>query len=135
MHKIKTILIADDDKEDQFILQDAFNEIGKGDLLHFEDNGEKVLLFLESCQHPSSLPSLIVLDLNMPRMNGTQTLRNLKSDKRYQRIPVIIYSTSLNDLEHNECLQLGAHAYVIKPLTFDDIIQTARDFCQMTEMS
>jgi CheY-like chemotaxis protein len=125
------ILLADDDKEDQLILSDAFQQIGITDAVHFEDNGEGALLHLERCFKDNQLPQLIILDLNMPRMNGTQTLRVLKEDERFKHIPIIIYSTSLNNIERDECIRLGAHSYIIKPLTFSEYVKSAEYFCKL----
>lgn len=122
------ILLADDDKEDQLILSDAFEQIGITNVVHFEDNGENALQHLEDCFAANVLPQLIILDLNMPRMNGTQTLRLVKQDDRFQHIPIIIYSTSLNNIERDECIRLGAHSYIIKPLTFSEYIKSAEYF-------
>lgn len=122
------ILLADDDKEDQLILSDAFQQIGITNVVHFEDNGEGALTHLEESYQENLLPQLIILDLNMPRMNGTQTLRLLKEDPRFSHIPIIIYSTSLNNIERDECIRLGAHSYIIKPLTFSEYIKSAEYF-------
>jgi CheY-like chemotaxis protein len=128
------ILLADDDKEDQLILSDAFEQIGITDAVHFEDNGEGALNHLEnSYQQNNALPHLIILDLNMPRMNGTQTLRILKEDDRFSHIPIIIYSTSLNNIERDECIRLGAHSYIIKPLTFSEYIKSAEYFYNLCQ--
>ncbi|HTJ13214.1 MAG TPA: response regulator [Dinghuibacter sp.] len=129
-------MLADDDREDQFIIAEAFEEIGVKDVLHFVENGENALTWLEACAADGSLPELIVLDLNMPKMNGTQTLLRLKEDERFRHIPVIIYSTSLNNIERDECIRLGAHSYVIKGITFNEckiIAKTLYDCC--TELS
>lgn len=122
------ILLADDDKEDQLILSDAFEQIGITNVVHFEDNGENALRHLEQCFTSNALPQLIILDLNMPRMNGTQTLRLVKKDDRFKHIPIIIYSTSLNNIEKDECIRLGAHSYIIKPLTFSEYVKSAEYF-------
>lgn len=132
MEAKKRILLADDDREDQFIISEAFDEIGASGIIHFEENGENVLSWLEKCAVVGGLPELIVLDLNMPKMNGTQTLLHLKQDDRFRHIPVIIYSTSLNHLERDECIRLGAHSYVIKGITFNEcklIAKTLYDCC------
>ena len=128
----KKILLVDDDMEDREIIQDALGDLGYHSVLHFEENGEKALAFLESAYHAGTLPSMVILDLNMPRMNGTQTLRHLKTDRRFSSIPVIIYSTSLNRIERDECLALGAHSYVIKPVSYRDTVATAKRFYDMS---
>jgi CheY-like chemotaxis protein len=130
-NKVK-ILLADDDKEDQLILTDSFSEIGQADSIEFVDDGELLLEYLKQIGSKDELPALIVLDLNMPRMSGTETLAVLKSSEEYKHIPVIIYSTSVNDVEMNKCLETGAEAYITKPVKYEDSIKTAQyfyDFC------
>lgn len=120
MTKYPNILMVDDDPEDRMIINDAFEDLGNASSIHFEENGEEAIRYLEHCSNTSSLPSLIILDLNMPRMNGRQTLGFLKENNAFLHIPVIIFSTSLNQFEHDQCLALGAHSYVIKPMTYDE---------------
>lgn len=128
----KKILLVDDDIEDREIIRDALGDLGYDSVIHFEENGESALSFLESAFQSGTLPSMVVLDLNMPRMNGTQTLRQLKTDERFKDIPVVIYSTSLNNIERDECLALGAHSYVIKPVSYRDTVATAKRFYDMS---
>lgn len=125
------ILLADDDAEDRFIIADAFNEIGIDDAVQFVEDGEKVIEYLNT--PPTSLPSLIVLDLNMPRLNGTETLRLLKSSDAHKNIPVIIFSTSINEIEKERCLKLGAVEYMVKPSRYADSIAAARYFYEFTD--
>ena len=130
---VKKILVVDDDAEDRFIIQDGFTEVGAADIAHYEEDGEKALQYLESCIAQNCLPCLIILDLNMPRLNGTQTLRAIKTDKRLRDIHVLIYSTSLNRIEKEECMLLGAEEYIIKPLTFSESLKKAlyfKEFCE-----
>jgi CheY-like chemotaxis protein len=120
------ILLADDDPEDRMIMAESFGEMNLSHVIHFVENGESLLEYLDSLQQP--LPSLIVLDLNMPRMNGTQTLKSLKRDVRYRHIPVVIFSTSVNAIEMEECLKTGAISYIVKPVTYKECVDTARAF-------
>lgn len=129
---VKKILLVDDDIEDREIINDAIGDLGYHSVFHFEENGESALTFLESAYVSGTLPSMVILDLNMPRLNGTQTLRHLKSDRRFRDIPVVIYSTSLNKIERDECLSLGAHSYVIKPVSYRDTIAIAQKFYEMS---
>ncbi len=124
------ILLADDDAEDRFIIEDAFNEIGIHNVIQFVEDGEKVLEYLRV--DSTSLPSLIVLDLNMPRLNGTETLRSLKESEKFKEIPVIIFSTSVNEIEKTSCMNLGALAYLVKPSRYADSIAIARYFYEFT---
>lgn len=125
----KTILMVDDDEEDRMLLKDVFEELGFTDTTQFEENGEKALAFLKSCNDKAiKLPCLIVLDLNMPRLNGRETLRKLKNTPAYKNITVVIYSTSLNPKERDECMALGAHDYMIKPISYKQAVEIARYF-------
>ena len=112
------------------ILQDALESVGAGAILKCTENGEQILAILES-DHYEKRPCLIVLDLNMPRLNGTETLRRLKTDQRFKNIPVVIYSTSINPLEKEECMTLGAHSYVTKPVSFKESIEVAKTFVRL----
>ena len=120
----KTILLVDDDSEDQLLMQEAFSDNGMGDSLRFADNGESAIELLGQLP-PDKLPGLIVMDLNMPRMNGRETLTYLKQHPLYHEIPVIIYSTSINDIERDRCKEIGAAAYITKPASFKECQQIA----------
>jgi len=121
------ILIAEDDEEDRMIIQESFNEIRQNDIICFVNDGTGI--FEHLLEKPANdLPTLIILDLNMPRMNGTEVLRTLKSDKRYAHIPVIIFSTSVNGIERNTCLDLGAADYLTKPVSYKEGLRTAKYF-------
>lgn len=117
-HDIK-ILVVDDDKEDHMILFEYFSEFGIEKNVLFVDNGIKALEYLEGAQD-GNLPSLVVLDLNMPLLNGSQTLLQLKQNIRLKNIPVIIYSTSESENEKRKCLSFGAIDYMVKPVTMEE---------------
>jgi CheY-like chemotaxis protein len=127
------ILLADDDVEDRFIMEEAFNELGLPQVVGFVENGEKVITFLDDISDSKSLPSLIVLDLNMPLLNGTETLRILKNNDRYSDIPVMIFSTSVNEIEKEQCLSLGATSYITKPVKYEECISIARHFYNFSQ--
>jgi len=129
----RRILLVDDDPEDRMIVHDGLQELGVGNVLEFAENGELAFDLLNKKFEDGLLPCLIVLDLNMPKMSGTEILMSLKDDARFKDIPVIIYSTSINPLEKERCLELGAHSYIIKPVSFRESIDTAHlfmAFCQ-----
>jgi CheY-like chemotaxis protein len=129
------ILVADDDADDRAILQDAMVELEAGQVLRFAQNGEDALRILGKEFNAGYKPALIILDLNMPKLNGTETLRHIKNDDRYKTVPVIIYSTSLNPMEKEKCMMLGAHSYITKPVTFKESMDTARSFLAFCEES
>ena len=113
------ILVVDDDKEDHMILQEYFSESGIEQNVMFVENGLKAIEYLE-ISDDADLPKLIVLDLNMPLLNGSQTLLQLKQNSRLKNIPVIIYSTSESENEKRKCLGFGAIDYLVKPVTMEE---------------
>lgn len=120
MNEYFEILVVDDDAEDQLILDTFFQEAGISGTVGYRENGQDALDYLDQISKDASLPRLIVLDLNMPILNGTQTLFQLKQTMRFRHIPVIIFSTSQNETEKRKCLSLGAVEYMVKPLTQDE---------------
>jgi len=133
----RRIFLADDDSEDRSIIQNAMELLDAPDVMQFANDGEELLELLDKSLHASSAPCLIVLDLNMPKINGTQTLGRLKNDDRLKHIPVIIYSTSINPVEREKCLSLGAHSFITKPISFKECKQIAQsflDFCSCTKV-
>ena len=122
----KGIMLVDDDPEDREVFSDVYLAQFPGEKLYFAENGEKALKLLENISDEQEELCLIVLDLNMPILNGTQTLRKLKKDDRFKDIPVVIYSTSVNDTEREECYRLGALDYLVKPSTFSDSVEIAK---------
>lgn len=121
------ILVAEDDADDRFLLQTAFTERGFNDKLVFVDNGIEVLshlLAFEKQPHTTfQFPAFILLDLNMPKKNGRETLEEIKKHHRLKRIPVVIYTTTKSESEIKLCYELGANSYIVKPARFDSLLQ------------
>jgi len=115
VHSAKLVLYADDDTDDRSWVSEACRTVGAPLDLHFVENGREVLDYLH-CQH-GDLPALIVLDLNMPEMDGRQTLQQLKNHPRFKTIPVVIVTTSNSKLDRDVCQRLGASLYLTKPDT------------------
>lgn len=112
------ILYIDDDNDDCIFLKSSIEDAGnKADLVCAND-GEEAVHYLTSVPR-SLLPSLIVMDLNMPRWDGRRTLSYLKSQPHLAAIPVVILSTSENVKEKEACVQLGAASYIKKPFHYD----------------
>jgi CheY-like chemotaxis protein len=121
------ILIAEDDADDRFLLQSAFEENGYHDQLHFVENGVEMINYLHSIENKGDLailPRFILLDLNMPKKDGREVLKELKQHERFKKIPVIIFSTTNNEQEMRRCYELGANSYITKPNSFDSLIKT-----------
>jgi CheY-like chemotaxis protein len=109
------VLYADDDVDDRMWVNDACKTIDCSLDIEFVENGREVLAYLN--QPVAILPELIVLDLNMPEMDGRQTLQHLKAHPQYKHIPVAIVTTSANKMDKEVCNRLGAIKYLIKPDT------------------
>lgn len=123
------ILYADDDSDDHFFLSESISCSGlPADIVYLTD-GHQVIHYLE--KHHDALPSLIVLDLNMPKLNGKQTLERLKKDTRFSDIPIIILSTSSNKQDEEFCTTKGAASYLVKPGHFGgyhEVVQTFKTY-------
>jgi CheY-like chemotaxis protein len=113
-----TILYADDDADDKLWVIEACRALDSSLHIEFVTNGRDVLNYLSSAR--SGLPVLIVLDLNMPELDGRQTLRKLKGDEQFRNIPVIIVTTSSNKVDREICQRLGVELYLIKPDTHSE---------------
>ncbi len=115
----------DDDPEDQELLFQAFQQIT--DKFHIKQvSAGKELVKLLSGMDDKDLPCLIVLDYNMPEMNGKDTLKFLHSEGRYRHIPKVIYSTSNSFFEKAEFLSIGASEFMTKANSIKDILSAAR---------
>ena len=113
----KKILLAEDDLDDQEIFYDFLNHRNDISLMPMVENGVELIDVLEMIDNSDLLPHLIVLDHNMPKRNGYQTLELLKGTARYQHIPVVVYSTYIDQRLAEACSAIGASAVVTKPTT------------------
>jgi CheY-like chemotaxis protein len=101
------ILLVEDDADDRYIMHLAFTELAYADQVKVFNSGEDILRYLRNLPHSSLYPSLIVLDYNMPGMNGGEVLLRLKMDDGLRDIPVAMYSTGMRNMEP-KLLNLGA---------------------------
>ncbi len=121
------ILIAEDDADDRFLLQAAFEENAFKDQLHFVDNGVEVMEYLQTIldeNNEKNLPRFMLLDLNMPKKDGREVLKELKQHPVLKKIPVVIFSTTNNEQEMRRCYELGANSYITKPNSFENLLKT-----------
>ena len=99
-------------------------------VLHFVENGEELLNFLHRrekfAQSNNPRPSLILLDLNMPRKDGREALREIKAHPELRRIPVVVLTTSKADTDIAKIYELGANSFISKPVTFDALVKVMR---------
>lgn len=115
MRKYK-ILIIENDEDEQLFMREAFEEDGGFEILTQLDSGNKLLEWLRS--NPDRLPDLILSDLNMPGRNGYDITSDIRSDKQFSNIPVVITSTSSAKSIMDKCYEQGASLYMVKPDTF-----------------
>ena len=124
------IVIAEDDADDQFLFQTAFEENGLTFQIEFVHNGVELISYLDLCKaagDQADLPSLIILDLNMPKKDGREVLKEIKDHPVYKIIPVIIFTTTKNEMEVRRCYELGANSYIVKPVSFDGLLNIIRE--------
>ena len=121
------ILIAEDDADDRYLIGTAFAEKGYSEKIDFVENGVELLSYLDNINTASIteekiFPCVILLDLNMPKKDGREVLKELKQHPVFKTIPVIVFTTTKNEIEIKRCYELGANSYVVKPLTFDELL-------------
>ena len=121
------ILVADDDPDDRLLLREAFRDSRLANERHFAEDGQQLLDYLQrrppygdARRHP--LPGLILLDLNMPRKDGREALREIKSDPALRRIPVVVLTTSQAEEDIYRTYDLGVNSFISKPVTFDGLV-------------
>ena len=112
----RTILLAEDDSDDTFFFFDFLGHRTDVDLLPGVTNGVEVLDYLHSIAANDALPDVIILDQNMPKLSGIETLKAIRANDRYARIAVVMYSTYVGPQLAEECLTLGATSVETKPV-------------------
>lgn len=126
-----TILIADDDPEDRMLAEDALKESRLVNDIRFVEDGEELLEYLQhrgkyTDPESSPRPGMILLDLNMPRMDGREALKIIKTDPELRRIPVVVLTTSQAEQDIYRSYDLGVNSFIIKPVTFDSLVNIMR---------
>lgn len=123
-----TVLMADDDADDRLMMQQAFHDCGLSNPLQFAQDGVELMDYLrrrgrfaEAGCFP--MPSLILLDLNMPRKDGREALREIKSDPLLRHIPVVVLTTSTAVEDIARCYSEGANSFISKPVTFEGVVE------------
>ncbi len=135
MSKGRTILLIEDDMVDIMTIKRAIRELQIVNPLHVARNGEEGLLYLN--KNKTNLPFIILLDINMPRMNGIEFLQIVKTNKVLRTIPVIILTTSKEDQDRYDSFNLGISGYMVKPVDypqFVNLIDTINIYWNMSEL-
>ena len=125
------ILLVDDDEDDVILTRRAFERMRIGNPLQVANNGEAAVDYLagkgpyaDRALHP--LPTLILLDVKMPRKGGHEVLEWLKAQPQLRRIPVVMLTSSKDPADVNRAYDLGVNSYLVKPLSFDGLTEIAR---------
>lgn len=126
-----TILMADDDPDDRLMTQEAFTECRVGNPLRFVSDGEELLDYLHrrgeyADEQAYPMPGLILLDLNMPRKDGREVLRDIKGDPRLCGIPVVILTTSKAEEDVLRSYRDGVNSFITKPVTFSALLEVVQ---------
>ncbi len=122
MSRLKRVLLVEDDQVDALTVKRAFQDIGADERLIHMGNGEVALEYLNS--KLNERPDLILLDLNMPRMNGIEFLTKIKHDERFNSIPVIVLTTSQDQGDVRASFSESVAGYMTKPLDFEHFCRT-----------
>ena len=132
--KYFTVLLVEDDLNDIFLVKRAFKMARLETPLQVVTDGEEAINYLNSMAS-AELPALIILDLNMPKWNGRQTLNYIKQQPHLANIPVVILSTSENRLEQEACAVLGASSYYKKPYHLEGYREIINNFLPLLHIS
>ncbi len=127
------IVVAEDDEDDRILIEEAFAELRIGNPVVFVEDGEALLECLRGEGRYAGAPrqsSLVLLDLNMPRMDGRTALRHIKEDPELQRIPVVVLTTSSADVDVKATYDLGVSSFITKPVTFSKLVDVIRTLSQ-----
>jgi|WetSurMetagenome_2_1015567.scaffolds.fasta_scaffold398369_2 CheY-like chemotaxis protein len=121
----KIVIMADDDKEDCLLAKEAFSKSGAIVSFFYVGNGVELIDYLSkhSKSEPDGLPDLILLDLNMPFVNGLEALRKIRANKKFDNIPIVILTTSTDKTDRDFSMMLGANDFISKPDSFNEWVE------------
>jgi CheY-like chemotaxis protein len=118
MERIFTVVLTDDDDDEHFFFEEALDKLNRNINLRTFPNGERLLEWIEKTE---TIPDALFLDINMPLLGGFETLQILRKDKRYDDLPVIIYSTSNTLQDRSKAFSYGANLYLSKVVAIKDL--------------
>jgi len=131
MVKLRTILLAEDNPKDVELTLEAFSGYNLSNRIMVVPDGVEALEYLryqgKYNNRKNGDPAVVVLDIKMPRMDGIELLRNIRSDPKLKMLPVVILSSSREEPDLKKCYGLGVNAYVVKPVQFKDFIEAVRN--------
>jgi CheY-like chemotaxis protein len=130
-HNAIVILMADDDEDDRMLTADALQDSKLANTFTTVNDGEELMDYLHrrGKYAPPAIaprPGLVLLDLNMPKMDGREALREMKSDPELRSIPVVVLTTSKAEEDIERTYNLGANSFIVKPVTFETLAESLR---------
>ena len=120
----KPILLVEDDVVDMMSVKRALKDLNVTNKLYHVENGEEALEFLRNPENER--PAIILLDINMPKMNGIEFLNVAKNEESIRRIPVIVLTTSRGEMDKMQTFNLGVAGYMIKPVDYQQFVEVMR---------
>lgn len=128
-----TILLVEDDPEDGYLIGEAFDESRIPHHLVTVRDGDEVVDYLKhrgkfASMEGWELPHIVVLDLNMPRKDGREALREIKADPGLRRIPIVVFTNSRDEEDVSYCYDLGVGGYITKPVSFMGLLNAVQSF-------
>lgn len=130
-----TILVAEDDPDDRLMISEAFEESGSDIEVDFVKDGEELLKYLRREEGFSDKigrpqPAVVLLDLNMPKVDGREALRQIKDDPNLRVIPIVVLTTSKAPEDVESTYKSGVNSFVSKPRDFDELIDMTKQICR-----
>jgi CheY-like chemotaxis protein len=129
-----TILLADDDEEDRELARDALQDSRLANEMKFVVDGQDLLDYLRHegpwTEEESPRPGIILLDLNMPKMDGREALAEIKADDSLRRIPIVVLTTSKDEADVLSTYDLGVSSFITKPVTFGGLVDVMKTWTQ-----
>ena len=130
MTEIRRLLLVEDNSRDVELTLVAFEENHLANIVDVARDGVEALDYLyrrgKFADRPAGDPAVVLLDIKMPRLNGLEVLRQIKSDPQFKGLPVVMFTSSREEPDLRECYALGANAYIVKPLEFSQFVAAAK---------
>lgn len=129
---MRVIYLVDDDADDRFLIREAIQQIDDSVTIIEAENGMDLLVKID-LENPARV-SLILLDMNMPKMNGLETIGYIKKRPGLAGVPLVMITTSGQDVAREQALKAGCDLFLIKPLTFDQFVEMAKNLKNRFEL-
>jgi CheY-like chemotaxis protein len=130
--ELDCMLVADDDIDDQYMIKQVFTTLKFNKQIRTVNDGVELLDYLYKRGKYSGEdipdPKIILLDLNMPKQDGRECLKEIKANPKFSKIPIIIYSTSSNPDDISYCYEMGASSYITKPYSYKELLEMMEVF-------